>query len=179
MSCTSPQPSQPISVANLSTNPTSSPSSLPSDMYPRGIPKNLVIILVVLVPTVFILTLIMGIIHGIRKRNKRHLAAQQQDDIEKSLRLARRPVLTLDTDLPRANEMQRSAGAGATILFAQDGGGNGGLQALPTLSRFQSAPPRVYSQQGLLERSPIEGGRSATRMPLGSHPPGAGGRYRG
>ncbi|KAH7084114.1 hypothetical protein FB567DRAFT_550146 [Paraphoma chrysanthemicola] len=179
MSCTAPQLSQPISVARLSTNPTSSPSSLPNDMYPRGVPKNIVIILVVIIPTVFILALIMGIIHCIRKRNKRQLAAQRQDDIEKSLRHSRRPVLTLDTDLPNANELQRSASAGAARLFAQVGEGDGGVHALPTLSKFQSAPSGMYRQQGLLERSPIEGGRSATRMPLGSHPPGVGGRYRG
>lgn len=44
--------------------------------------------------------------------------------------------MAVDTDLPRANELQRSASAGAARIFAQGGDGDGDLHALPTLSRF-------------------------------------------
>lgn len=54
----------------------------------------------------------MGLTHCVSRRNKRKIHAQHKADIEKSLRLARRPVLAIDTDVPRAIVGHRSASCG-------------------------------------------------------------------
>lgn len=177
MSCMS-APSPSVNVAKVFDNPTASPSSLPNDFYPRGLPKKLVIILIVIIPTVFILAIIMGVLHCFRKRNKRKLQAQQQTDIERSLQRARRPVLAVDTDLPRANEMQRSGSAGAARILTpyQAHFVHGDVPSVPPLSQGRTAPPNNLVGGTTQDRSPIGLTRSATRQPLGSHPPGVGGR---
>jgi hypothetical protein len=171
-------PSPSVNVAKVFDNPTASPSSLPNDFYPRGLPKKVVIILIVIIPTVFILAIIMGVLHCLRKRNKRKLQAQQQNDIEKSLQRARRPVLAVDTDLPRANEMQRSGSARVTRILTpyQAHFVRGDVPPMPPFSQVHSASPNIFIGGTTLERSPIGMMRSATRQPLGSHPPGVGGR---
>jgi hypothetical protein len=171
-------PSPSVNVAKVFDNPTASPSSLPNDFYPRGLPKKLVIILIVIIPTVVILAIIMGVLHCLRKRNKRKLQAQQQTDIERSLQRARRPVLAVDTDLPRANETQRSGSAGAARILTpyQAHFVHGDVPLMPPLSRVHTAPPNIFIGGTTLEKSPTGMMRSATRQPLGSHPPGVGGR---
>jgi hypothetical protein len=163
-----------------SDDPTASPSFLPNDFHPRGLPKKVVIILIVIIPTVFILAIIMGVLHCHRNRNKRKLQAQQQNDIKKSLQRARRPVLAVDTDLPRANEMYRSGSAGVARILTpyQAQCVHGDVPPMPPLSRVLTAPPNNLIGGTTLESSPIGMMRSATRQPLGSHPPGVEGRAK-
>jgi hypothetical protein len=99
---------QSAQAASLFDDTAPPPSSLPNAVYPHGLSQSVVINLVSTIPTVFALAVIMGLIHCVRRRNKLKAQAQHQADIEKSLRMARRPVLTVDTDVARANEMQRS-----------------------------------------------------------------------
>jgi hypothetical protein len=99
---------QSAQAAGLFDDTAPSPSSLPNAIYPRGLSQTTVIILVSIIPTVFAIAVIMGIVHCVRRRNKLKAQAQHQADIEKSLGMARRPVLTLDTDIPRADARRRS-----------------------------------------------------------------------
>jgi hypothetical protein len=74
------------------------------------LPLSATIILLTTLPVLFLLALITGTIHFLRRRTKHKIRAQQQADFEKSLRCARRPVLAIDTDVARPNEVHRLVG---------------------------------------------------------------------
>jgi hypothetical protein len=55
-----------------------------------------------------ILTILIGSVHFIRRRCRwQHGKNREQQDIEQSLQQARRPILTIDTDLSHANDLTR------------------------------------------------------------------------
>ncbi|KAF1913088.1 hypothetical protein BDU57DRAFT_344598 [Ampelomyces quisqualis] len=138
-----------------------SPSALPSPLYPRGLPHHVVIILTSTIPTVFTLALVMGIIHCVRRRNKRKLQKQHHADIEKSLVLSRRPILAIDTDVPRANELQRSASGGRLPLTFV---ASSGLPQMPAahVRVEERQQPGIFTRKSMLR--PGVGGRQKTTI---------------
>lgn len=100
---------QSAQAASLFDDTKPSPSSHPNAICPRGLSQKAVIILILVIPTILALPIIMGIIHCLRRRDKSRAEAQHHADIEKSLKMARRPVLAVDTKVPRAREAQRTA----------------------------------------------------------------------
>jgi hypothetical protein len=75
------------------------------------LPLSATVILLTTLPALFLLALMTGTIHFLRRRTKRKIRAQQQAEVENILKRARRPVLAIDTDVARPNEVQRSASA--------------------------------------------------------------------
>lgn len=147
------------STALTFSNPTPSPSALPNPVYPRGPPHHVVIILISTIPTVFALALIMGTIHCVRKRNKHKIQTLHQADIEKSLRLAQRPVLAIDTDVPRAIGGHRLASGGRlTGPFVPEYRDHG-LPRIPAVAHVRGEEGRkdVFTRNSMLE--PGVGGR--------------------
>lgn len=110
-------PSQPAPAPDSQLAPASDPqpspqpTPVPSSAKPV-LPQSAIIVLVSTIPIVAALVLIMAIIHCVRRRNKRRIAAQHQADIEKSLEMARKPVLTIDTDVPSRSARSGSCSAG-------------------------------------------------------------------
>jgi hypothetical protein len=98
--------------------------------------------------------------------------ARLTQDIEKSLRRARRPVPALKTDIPRVKKQQRSAGSKTAAP----------LPPLPAdvlpvpLVHVRSAPSALHGPSVCVIGLGQTRGRSATQIPLGSHPPGVLGR---
>jgi hypothetical protein len=151
---------------------TASTSSAREDLQPQGLPKRTIVIIASAVGAAVVLAVIIGAIHCIRRRRCQQLYAKQQEDIEKSLQPAWPPILALNTDIPRVNERQRSAGTRVTMpeLIHQ-------ATVLPVpLVHTRSAPLSVQEPSVRVTRLGHSRGRSATRNPLGSLPPGVAGR---
>jgi hypothetical protein len=141
-------------------------------LQPRSLPECTIVIIASVLGVAVVLAVIIGAIHCIRRRRCRQLFAKQQKDIEKSLQRARPPILALDTDIPRLNERQRSAGSRVTMpALAHQ------VEILPVpLVHVRSAPLSVQAPLVCVTGLSHSRGRSATRKPLGSHPPGVAGR---
>jgi hypothetical protein len=66
----------------------------------------LTLILLTILP-ILLLDIVMGAIHVLRRRTQRNIQAQQQADVEKNLKRARRPVLAVDTHVVRRQQSTR------------------------------------------------------------------------
>src|SRR4051812_24089157 len=168
----SPPPSlaHPGTLFDPTPSPSPTPTSQPSKFSPRGLSKRTLIIMIAALSAAALFVLAFGAVHRIRHRARLHHQRKEQQDIEKSLRLAQRARLARDSDVPaRPNEIQRSASMPQVPMRAADAG----VPALPPLVPVRTAPPvlRTYEVVG-----PVERIRSPTRSPLGSHPPGVSGR---
>jgi len=81
------------------------------ELQPQGISNQTIIIIVSILGSATILAMIVGVISYIRHRRRIKANEERQQEIERSLQRARRPVLTLDTDIPIATQYnRRSAG---------------------------------------------------------------------
>ena len=81
------------------------------ELQPQGISNQTIIIIVSILGSATILAMIVGVISYIRHRRRIKANEERQQEIERSLQRARRPVLTLDTDIPIAAQYnRRSAG---------------------------------------------------------------------
>jgi len=80
------------------------------ELQPQGISNQTIIIIVSILGSATILAIVVGIISYFRHRRRRKANEERQQEIERSLQRARRPVLTLDTDIPIATQYRRSAG---------------------------------------------------------------------
>ncbi|KAH7385398.1 hypothetical protein DE146DRAFT_635993 [Phaeosphaeria sp. MPI-PUGE-AT-0046c] len=98
--------------STISSSQAASQAASSSQPKAHNLSQDAITILVCTIPIVAALVLIMAIIHCARRRNKRKLVAQKQADIEKSLKMAQRPVLMIDTDVPRMMELHRSESNG-------------------------------------------------------------------
>jgi hypothetical protein len=154
---------------------TASSASAKDDLQPRGLSDRTIVIIASAITAAVILVIVIETIHCIRRRRRRQARQakdKQQQDIEKSLQRARPPVLALDTDIPRVNEQQRSAGSRivAPILPVQTD--------IPPVSivHVRSAPSAVHGPSVCVIGLGQSRGRSATRNPIGAHPPGIAGR---
>jgi hypothetical protein len=117
-----------------------------------------------------ILTILIGCVHFIRRRRRRqHGKNREQQDIEQSLQRARRPILTIDTDLSHAKDLTRPA-IRATLPYLP------GYSEVPSapLVQVRTAPPSIYSS-GMSAFGPVRF-HSASRNSLNSHLPGVSGR---
>jgi hypothetical protein len=115
------KPLLPAKAALLFEDSSPSPSPIHNNVYSRGFPHSVLIFLIATILSVFALVLMMSIIHFTRLRTRCKLQARQQADVEKSLQLSRRLVLVIDTDIPRANELQRYANATRLVMRVQEG----------------------------------------------------------
>jgi hypothetical protein len=133
---------------------------------PRELSQRTIIIIASVIGAALILLVTVGIIHYNRLRRYRQAQETLQQDIERSLRRARPPVLAVDTELPRANELSRSRSRATVPVSTQQQ-----CKDLPPVPMVQvrNAPPVTY---GALEGF----ARGASRNSQGSHSPGLGGR---
>lgn len=131
----------PINKADLFDAYPATQSSIAEDLNPQGISQQTIVIIASVLAAAFTLTIVLRAIHCVRRRRRRQADKKRyQHDIKKSLQRARRPVLTIDTDLPRANEFTRSAGAVASsgLLIRGD------VPHVP-LPQTRTAHPTFYS----------------------------------
>jgi len=77
-------------------------------LQPQGISNQTIIIIVSILGSATILAIVVGVISYFRHRRRRKANEERQQEIERSLQRARRPVLTLDTDLPIATQYRMS-----------------------------------------------------------------------
>ena len=78
------------------------------ELQPQGISNQTIIIIVSILGSATILAIVVGVISYFRHRRRRKANQERQQEIERSLQRARRPVLTLDTDIPIATHYRRS-----------------------------------------------------------------------
>ena len=78
------------------------------ELQPQGISNQTIIIIVSILGSATILAIVVGVISYFRHRRRRNANEERQQEIERSLQRARRPVLTLDTDIPIAIQYRRS-----------------------------------------------------------------------
>lgn len=150
------------------------PTSSPNKSFSPVFSKRIIIIISAVLTAVVILVIVLGAIHCIRHRNRRKLQEQLQTDIEKSLKRAQRPVLALDTDIPRETYFPSSANTSRVSIrrFETD-------TSPVSLMRTHTAPPVFYSQrESPIEyfQIPLRMNRSPTRNSARSLTPGMGGR---
>ena len=79
------------------------------ELQPQGISNQTIIIIVSILGSATILAILVGVISYFRHRRRRKANQERQQEIERSLQRARRPVLTLDTDLPIATTHYRKS----------------------------------------------------------------------
>lgn len=168
MSASSPE--SPVNETDLFGVDTGTPPPTSNGLQPRNISEQSFIIITSVLTATLILAIFIGVIHFVRCRHRRQEDEKhQQRDIEQSLQQARRPVLTIDTDLPRATDFMRPAGK-ATLpdlpIYS-------GAPPVP-LVQVRTAPPTMHSSE-MSALGPMRA-HNATRNPLGSHPPGVAGR---
>jgi len=170
------------------------PSTLSTGPKVQGLSQRVIIVLIATLPIVVACAMVAGVLYCYRVRAQRTIQKQHKADIENCLRRALPPTLALDTDIPRAHESQRSASALDLQLHRSRSASTSQLFALYNgyitedkrswRPENRSAPPSVYAPSVYIrEPSPVSANRSllglsrsATRNPLGSHPPGVGGR---
>ncbi|KAF2849750.1 hypothetical protein T440DRAFT_479910 [Plenodomus tracheiphilus IPT5] len=182
-------------MASSTTPSTVTPSSI-FDSKPRGGLSNRTIIIIASVLSaslVFVITI--AVVHVVRKRWRSKSQAMREADIEASLQCARPPVLTIDTNLPRTHELQRSTRDPPVMNMDFEGQ----ISQVPSISiQTPSLPPimqhvpltplpmcTMSTQNSRVGRSatrhatrpPGVAGRSPTRS--ASQPPGIGGRGAG
>lgn len=139
------------SGANKTTSFDTDIGSLPStsdDFQPRVISERTFIIVTSVLAATLILTILIGCVHFIRRRRRRqHGKNREQQDIEQSLQRARRPILTIDTDLSHAKDLTRPA-IRATLPYLP---GYSEVPSVP-LVQVRTAPLSIYSS-GMHETS--------------------------
>ena len=166
------------SGANKTNSFDADTGSLPStsdDFQPRVISERIFIIVTSVLAATLILTILIGCVHFIRRRHRRqpghrqHGKNREQQDIEQSLQRARRPILTIDTDLSHAKDLTRPA-IRATLPYLP------GYSEVPSapLVQVRTAPPSIY-RSGMSAFGPVRF-HSASRNSLNSHLPGVSGR---
>ena len=160
------------SGANKTTSFDTDIGSLPStydDFQPRVVSEQTFIIVTSVLAATLILTILIGCVHFIRRRRRQHGKDREQQDIEQSLQRARRPILTIDTDLSHAKDLTRPA-IRATLPYLP------GYSEVPSapLVQVRTAPPSIYSS-GISAFGPVRF-HSASRNSLNSHLPGVSGR---
>jgi hypothetical protein len=162
-----PSSAPPINKAELSG---AYPGTSIDDLQPQGISEKTTIIIASALTAAIIMATVIGSIHCFHHRRRRQVEQKrQQQDIERSLQRARRPVLTLDTDIPRANEFMRSAGRPTLPNLSVHGD-----VVHPPLVQIRTAPPNsISSRMGALGAVRA---RSATRTSSDWYPPGVAGR---
>jgi len=131
--------------------PTTSP------VRPSDLPQKYAIVMITLIPIAIILVVVMGIVHRVRKRNARIIAARQKADIE----MAPRALATDAPATPMPHRPSRSVD-----------------KAMPPLPRVHSTVPSMY----LGKSSPLANtGVSAEEVkPLSFfHPGNEGGKGKG
>ncbi|RMZ70054.1 hypothetical protein GMOD_00000095 [Pyrenophora seminiperda CCB06] len=143
--------------------------------------QPMIILIASLLSTAVALTVVLALIHYLRRRPQRHAQTQQRRDIESSLARGRRSVLTIDTDLPRGHDLQRYTSTRTPVSEFPVVEINTNVPSMPMAvapagAKNPALPERVFGEMG--ERSGLEAGlvRSATRKSLASLPPGVGGR---
>ena len=137
--------------------------------------QPVIVVIVSLVSTAVSLTVVLGVVHCLRRRRRRHKNARTQHrrDVEKCRARARRPVITVDTDVPRTRRLQNSTST-RTVPDFPLAGESGNVSFVPmSQTQFGTKTP-VLPERFFGEGSQLV--RNATRKPLASHPPGVGGR---
>ena len=139
--------------------PTTSP------VRPSDLPQKYAIVMITLIPIAIVLVVVMGIVHCVRKRNARIIAARQKADVE----------MTPRTPAPSAipNGMASTNKANAPHLPSRSVD-----KAMPPLPRVHSQVPSMY----LGKSSPLaNNGVSAEEVkPLSFfHPGNEGGKGKG
>jgi len=152
------------------SSPPAAPLSSPTSLTPHSLSQPVVIVIASLVSTAVSLTVVLGVIHCIRRRRHKKAHTQHQRDVENCLARARRPVLAVDTDVPRTQNYTSTR----TVTDFPLAGESRNVPFVPMAqTQFRTKTPvlpeRVFSEGSQLVRS-------ATRKPLASHPPGIGGR---
>jgi hypothetical protein len=90
---------------------TTTPLEFPSEPTNQGLSQKVIIVLAVTLSIVVSIAMILSVMYCYRVRSQRNVQKQHEADVENCLQRARPPMLALDTDIPRANEVQRSASA--------------------------------------------------------------------